>query len=68
MGQSQLRDSAYRLGGDDSPVEEMSVAPRVLKMSFARSSCFPFSVCTDSRMLPSRILPSYCFASYSGMP
>src|ERR1700687_4482501 len=46
----------------------MSVAPSRLKISLALSTSLPSSAWTEMSMLPLRILPSYCLASYSGIP
>src|SRR4029453_7727905 len=46
----------------------MSCAPSRLKISFALSTSLLSSVWTEMSKLPLRILPSYCLASYSGIP
>src|SRR5580704_3492233 len=56
------------LGTEASPVYEISTAPPFSRIFFARSRSLLSSVWMDNRMLPSLTLPSYRFASYSGMP
>ena len=46
------------LGVDASPVEQMSCAPALVKISLARVISSEFSVWTEMRMLPALILPS----------
>src|ERR1700730_845555 len=46
----------------------MSCAPSRLKISLALSTSLLSSVWTEMSTLPLRILPSYCLASYSGIP